>query len=360
MPERAASLETHLREVNILNHKRIPGLTMETCNLLMYECACNRVSLSDIAILCSHVNALYAAVHDNSAIAARSKYFIILEDDVRFQFKVNFQALISVAPKGFGALQLMMSRKEDVDAQFQNYLSKKDTPPPQDALFTYRPRNSTVWSAQAILYDKKKVREFLQVAVVTDRRGKRGFKLVNTFDVKKSPAQSFNYGGYNKYRPSVYSDCIFADMFLYSMSSPTYILNIPFLNSASLGLNSSSHQAHVKHHIHGFGRIQEIQRMFKSKTYPLPSFLSLLEPFRNFNANLSSKENGKNFDRMKPLKTPRSNTTTSSPVNGKNFDKVKPLKAQRSDTSSPVIDWEDLAKNTPLALKDMAAKVRNG
>jgi hypothetical protein len=100
--------------------------------------------------------------------------------------------------------------------------------------------------------------------------------------------------------------------------------------------------------------------MFKSKTYPLPSFLSLLEPFRNFNANLSSKENGKNFDRMKPLKTPRSNTTTSSPVNGKNFDKVKPLKAQRSDTSSPVIDWEDLAKNTPLALKDMAAKVRNG
>ena len=85
----------------------------------MYECACNRLSLSDIAILCSHVNALNTAVYDNSAIAAKSKYFIMIGD---FQFKVS-----AAASKGFGALQLMMSRKEDVDTHFRNYLSKKGT-----------------------------------------------------------------------------------------------------------------------------------------------------------------------------------------------------------------------------------------
>ena len=341
MQERALSLERHLREIKILNHKRIPALTVKTCNLLMYECACNRVSLSDIAILCSHVNALYAAVYDNSVIAAKSKYFIMIEDDIRFQFKVDFHALIAAAPKGFGALQLMMSRKEDVDAHFRNYLSKKGTSSsPDDALFTYRPRNSTVWSAQAILYNKEKVRAFLQVAVVKDRKGKRGFKLVNTFDTKKSLAHIFS-GSYNKYHPAVFSDCIFADMFLYSMSSPTYILNVPFLNSASVGLNSSSHQAHVKHHIHGFGRIQEIQSMFKKGIYALPSFLTPLESSRNFNFNLS-KYNGTNIDKAK------TKTTAAAAA----------AAAVSRDVSS--VDWTDLAKKTPLALKDMGAKIRNG
>ena len=101
------------------------------------------------------------AVYDNSAIAAKSKYFIMIED---FQFKVS-----AAGSKGFGALQLMMSRKQDVDTHFRNYLSKKGTSSPEDALFTYRPCNSTVWSAQAILYDKEKVRSFLQVAVVGGR-----------------------------------------------------------------------------------------------------------------------------------------------------------------------------------------------
>ena len=177
--------------------------------------------------------------------------------------------------------------------------------------------------------------------MVNDRKGKRGFKLVNTFDTKKSPSQIITGGSYNKYRPAVFSDCIFADMFLYSMSSPTYILNVPFLNSASLGLNSSSHQAHVKHHIHGFGRVQEIQSMFKKGIYPLPPFLSPLESSHPFNFNLS-QANDRNIDKAKTKKV-----ATSAAVHVGGFP-------------AGSVDWTDLAKKTPLALKDMAAKIRNG
>jgi len=273
MPERAASMSNHLKSQGIDYHKRVRGLTPESCNLLMYDCSCHRVSLNDIAILCSHVSGLYMALHDNSTYAANSKYFLMLEDDVRFRFRVDFNKLIELAPKGFGALQLMMSRKQNIESHWELYSSHSNFTNTRK-LFTYRPRNSTVWSAQAILYNKDAIRKFIASAVSYDRNGMIGYKLVNTFDMKKVPTSHSN--AVNKYNPAIYSDCIFADMFLYAMSHPTYILNVPFFNSAILGLNSSSHQAHVKHHVHGFSKLQEIQQSLLNGTFPLPSFMSPL------------------------------------------------------------------------------------
>ena len=320
MPERATSLRSHLDAQEIIYHQRISGLTPETCNLLMYECDCNRVGISDIAILCSHVNALYTVINDKNPIALRSKYFIMLEDDVRFQFKIDFEALISAAPKGFGALQLMMSHKKDIDNHWNIYSSLYNPKTSSNGLFSYRPRNSTVWSAQATLYNKDVVREFLRYAIGYDRKGRLGFKLVNTFDIKKSSYYNQIHTSASKFRVSIFSDCIFADMFLYSMSSPTYILNFPLFNSASLGLNSSSHQSHVKHHIHGFSRIQEIHDSMKKGIYPLPPFLKLL--------------------------TPSDSITRSS--------KIKSV-------VNETVDWKALADNTPLNSKESNPhKIRNG
>lgn len=314
MIERATLMKEHLDSYGVKHHKRIPGLTPDTCNLLMYECSCNRVSINDIAILCSHVNALYTALHDTSPTATQSEYFVIIEDDIRFQFRIEFDTLIAAAPNDFGALQLMMSRKQDVGEHWNRYLAASSSSRPQSAYFSYRPKNSTVWSAQAILYKKEAIRKFIDYAVVADRHGRRGFKLVNTFDYKVTPVNRFN--NINRYRPSIFSDCIFADMFLYSMAHPTYILNIPIFNSHVLGMNSSCHQSHVKHHVHGFSRIQDIQNSLRSGDAPLPPFIKPLESMKFKNSNTSYS-----------------------------FDSV---------------NWRDIAAQNPLSAKEMhAQKIRN-
>ena len=73
---------------------------------------------------------------------------------------------------------------------------------------------------------------------------------------------------------------------------------------------------------------------------PLPPFLSPLESSRPFNFNLS-QANDRNIDKAKIKKV-----ATSAAVRIGGF-------------SAGSVDWTDLAKKTPLALKDMAAKIRN-
>lgn len=248
-------------------HRRISGLTPQTCNLLMVESPCHRVNQMDIAIVCSHINALYHILHDTHPQARQSPYFLVLEDDVRFLWEVDLLELIRVAPKGFGALQLMMSHKLQIEHAWDLYNGRRtDSVPdylgrlPSDViiehnnpLFWYRPRNSTVWSAQAILYHRPAIERLVNRAVDRDRKGRLGFKLINSFDyVKYSPYKI------NPYKPSVACECLFADNFLYAVAQPAYILTVPLLNSGREGMNSSIHQDHVQYHVHGFSKIEEI------------------------------------------------------------------------------------------------------
>ena len=264
MTNRRSAMESHLKAYGMKNNRRIEALTPQTCNLLMLESSCNRVGFKDIAIVCSHVNALYEALHDNSTTSMNSKYFILLEDDVRFTFHVDFEKLISLAPKDFGALQLMMSHKTSIETHWEKYHKDFET-------FTYRPRDSSTWSAQAVLYNKEVVRRYIDKAVKIDRNGKLGFKLINSFDYKAAATKELN-----SFKPAIASECLFADMFVYSMAHPSYILNIPSLNSDIHGINSSLHQAHVAYHVQGFAAIEQIQEDLTEGRYKLPSFLSLL------------------------------------------------------------------------------------
>ena len=132
-----------------------------------------------------------------------------------------------------------MSHKIHIKQHFERYSA---SPMNDKELFTYRPRNSTIWSAQAILYRKDAVRRFVESAVKKDHRGILGFKLLNSFDYHKFDTLHDNAEGVkgpiiervavNPYRPTIPSECLFADMFLYSVAHPTFILNVPLLNSA--------------------------------------------------------------------------------------------------------------------------------
>jgi hypothetical protein len=258
-------MEAHLKDYGIKYHKRVSALTPQTCNLLMVESHCNRVGFKDIAIVCSHVNALHIALHDNSSFAKNSKYIMILEDDVRFTYHVDTDKLILSAPPNFGALQLMMSHKTTIEQLWTKHTVTSE-------IFTYRPRNSTIWSAQAVIYNKDIIRSYIDSAVKLDRQGRAGFKLINSFDYQKAAT-----GPPNRYKPAIASECLFADMFMYSVAHPSYILNIPILNSAPHGVNSSLHQAHVAYHVQGFAAIEQIQEDIQKGQHKMPDFISVIK-----------------------------------------------------------------------------------
>lgn len=252
---RKYTLEKHLQEANLLSYsKRVQALTPETCNLILYESSCphRHVSNTEIAILCSHINAIATAVTDDSDIAITSDYALILEDDIRFKFSINFTELIesAITSNGeFGILQLMMSLTDDIELHYHKWLYNSSN------VWTARSIDSDaiMWSAQAYIINKSLVKPYIENVISKDRFGNVGYKLAAISNFKK--AHDFT----SKYKPLVVSRCMYADVFIYSIGNPVYILNIPIFNSALTGCNSSLHQHHVPFHIHGFHTIQTIQ-----------------------------------------------------------------------------------------------------
>eukprot|EP01039_Chlorochromonas_danica_P005774 gene5774-6359_t len=256
--DRRESMSRHLSEIGVAYHRRVAALTAETCNLLLVDNFCS-IGNKVIATLCSHVNLLYEAVHDSTPAARNSPFFLVLEDDVRFLYHVDFKRLISLLPRSFGSVQLMMSHKLDIEQAWDIYRSSVgngSSPSPLLAshhLFTLRPRNVSTWSAQAILYRKDAIKQFLSVAVRADRLGKRAFVLSHSQDYARYPPNQLN-----PFRPTIGARCLYTDAFLYAMAQPSYVLNIPIFNSAKEGLNSSLHKDHVPYHVHGFAAIERI------------------------------------------------------------------------------------------------------
>jgi GR25 family glycosyltransferase involved in LPS biosynthesis len=294
LKDRARLMDEHLRELGFPDARRVSGLTAKTCNLLMLERSCKghkgRMGFEEIGILCSHINAIRIAVEDESPAARKSKYALILEDDVRFSFSVDFSRLIEQAPRDFGVLQLMTSHRDDFEVLWEQFTGaanlsseahahahlhkggdKEKTDKYNHRLWTFRDRQSTVWSAQAYVINKDIYRGFISAAVKRDRQGKLGFKIIAQQDFNKK-----NEIG-NKYKPIVMSQCIFADMFIYSVGTPCYILNTPMFNGALVGHNSSYnlHQKHVAFHVRGFFEIYKAQQQLLAQS-SLPSFASPL------------------------------------------------------------------------------------
>lgn len=269
--QRRLAMESHLSALHVPYFQRISALTTETCNLLMVESPCLRVNFLDIAIMCSHLQALHTAVNDPHPLAQNSDYFLVLEDDVRFLWAIDFDDLIAQAPTHFGSLQLMLSHRPHVEETWERFIETEG-----EELFVFRPRNSSVWSAQAILYRKSAIQAFVAASVSKDRQGRLGFKMINSFQYDKlldRPAgmnskRNNNNNKNNKdlisnalplekllinpFRPVIACECLFADMFLYAMARPAYMTALPLLNSAAQGMKSTIHQDHVAFHIHGF------------------------------------------------------------------------------------------------------------
>jgi hypothetical protein len=188
--ERKRLMENHLNnDVKFPYQKRIPALIPTTTNLLMFEQECKRWSLSDVAILASHLKAIYTAIYDDipnrspngaNTTTTQSKYALILEDDIRFQYTIDFDALIASAPRNFGVLQLMTSHYDQIVGLWNSYRYRSE-------IWTYRRQDSSIWSAQAYLINKETFKQYVDVAVLRlqppqDKHFELAFKIIQTFD----------------------------------------------------------------------------------------------------------------------------------------------------------------------------------
>ena len=296
--ERRRYIENELKSLNVTYHVRVSALTKTSCNIVMLERTCRLMSLNDIAILCSHLKALYTAVTDNDSYAVNSKHVLILEDDVHFKFLIDFNKLIEMAPSDFGMIQLMTSHTKHFETIWNTYKNSE-----YRNLFTKREKDSNIWSAQAILVNKESIKGYIKNAVTLLSTGQLGFKIVGTQSLQKEMLLS-------PFKPSVYSTCQFADTFIYSLGYPTYILNTPLMNGANVGLNSSFHNIHVPFHIRGFASVQEAQELMINGAIPMPIFATVI------NSSHTKHENYTTLSKEIPLPKDWSQFTNRFGVGG--------------------------------------------
>lgn len=125
--DRKKMMETQLQKMGI-PFKRIPAISPNSpeYNVLMLEQPCKRNTPQDLSVIMSHLKAIYTAVFDPIKLTTKGKppldnYALILEDDVRFLYDIDYKKLVDTAPRKFGILQLLTSNPEAVDSLWYNF-----------------------------------------------------------------------------------------------------------------------------------------------------------------------------------------------------------------------------------------------
>jgi hypothetical protein len=234
---------------------------------------CKRNEDKDLAVIISHLTALYAAVFekDDNQYQPNSQYALILEDDIRQLYHINYSALVASAPKDFGILQLMTSNLDAIRFLWGKYRRSSGR-----SLWTlnnpghtpHLAKNKTLhfWSTQAYLVNKTRVRSFLEDVVVTNKStGELSFRLINSL----APCKR------SKNNPCVHSRCLYSDTYIYAGAGPTYVSNIPLFTGSAVGMQSAIQHDHAHLHRFAFEAIKKLTKEVKSSNfpYPLPSYL---------------------------------------------------------------------------------------
>lgn len=239
---------------------RIAAITPESpnYNVSMLEQPCKRNVPRDLAVISSHLTAIYRAVHDTRS---RSPFALILEDDVSLPLHVSIHELVASAPAGWGILQLTTSSREGLHLVWRRFVESRGA-----QLWTLNHWSNTTrdgryplfWSAQGYLINKAVVRGFLDDVVEAyvdsaspaDQLPQLSFKLVNSFFPQRCQR--------TKVRPCVLSNCLFSDSYIFAGGGPSYVSNVPVLNGGSIGKVSTVHQEHVERvHVPVFDAIRE-------------------------------------------------------------------------------------------------------
>lgn len=221
-------------------------------------------SPKELGCTTSHLYAMRQAIYSPTA---RSRYALIVEDDVQFPFDVDFNAMTGSAPKGFGILQLFNSNEGSMEVTFNKY--RQD---PNHIWIDRHPVKFDFWSTCAYLIDRVVMKPVID-AVASYHHGWIDFKIVAGINSPCVPAECCVHGEFKLKPPCVFAPRGYqADSFLYAMTK-TYALSIPVITNG-LGTNQSTfHQDHVEMlHKKAFRRQRQYINELYGEVKP-PSFM---------------------------------------------------------------------------------------
>jgi len=223
----------------------------------------------------SHLIAMREAIYSEKS---RSRYALIIEDDVQFPFDVDWEELARSAPAGFGILQLFNSNQASMEETWLKYVKNKSK------LWIHRlpMKFMDFWSTCAYLIDRIVMKPLVD-SVIYEKDGWLQFKIIAGINGPCVPDKCCVPS--NSTNPAVRNDkfigkppCVWAprgyqaDSFLYAMTR-TYMLSMPLITNGKGTNQSTFHQSHVSMiHTEAFRRQRQyINQMLSGQVAP-PSF----------------------------------------------------------------------------------------
>lgn len=237
-------------------------------------------NVKETACIASHLHAMLLAVSDNTSSTSSFPYALIIEDDVKFEFDIDWLGLIEDAPKDFTILQLTTSNDEMVDQLWKQYIRENTATLPHlrggdgsevegaSTPLWYKRQQWTdpLWSTQAYVIHKERVRSELFKYFTPAVTGLPMIKII--------PPSIFTC----RATPCIIPFRVVADIYLYLVFSPSYMSRIPLLNGAAsedhAGIDSyiQSSEA-VDGHKRKFAQIEALVHNVINNSTLLPSYL---------------------------------------------------------------------------------------
>eukprot|EP01039_Chlorochromonas_danica_P005231 gene5233-5764_t len=239
------------------HHHRIEAWTPQSVNfkqqVQILAKPCKRNTDTDVAVIASHMRAIHTAIYHDPQ--PHSPYALILEDDIRFLFAINFTALITSAPQDFAILQLTTSNAEALDFLWGRYSQGDQWYPVHWRNSTRNGKTYLFWSAQGYLIQKAVMKSMLDdIIEMNAEKEITAYKISNSFYPERCR------------RPCVLAFCLFSDTYIYSLGKPTYVTTLSMITGARIGWNSTIHPLEVNSHRSGFSKMRSLAHQFRSST----------------------------------------------------------------------------------------------
>ena len=178
------------------------------------------ISFVELYNTMSHLKAIYTAVHSTTT---KSKYAVIMEDNIHMSISTDFSAIAESAPRDFGILQLMTTSPTHIPQMCAAYA--------KDATQLWTKRTEDMWSAGLYLINREKMRPIIDSIVRVDPvyPDIMQYTLIAAKTKGTVPAEC------STSTPSLACidyDRVVPDGFIYSLL-PTYTLQLPIAYAGS-------------------------------------------------------------------------------------------------------------------------------